>query len=66
MARLRTWHVIPLAVLAVAAGLPAAAAAAAKTYTITAATPGAYHYLCPVPGHAQKGMTGPFTVSNTR
>ena len=50
MARLRTWHVIPLAVLAVAAGLPAAAAAAAKTYTITAATPGAYHYLCPVPG----------------
>ena len=42
MARLRTWHVIPLAVLAVTAGLSAAAAApaaaaaaAAKTYTIT-------------------------------
>jgi probable HAF family extracellular repeat protein len=39
MARLRTWHVIPLAVLAVGAGLPAAAAApaaaATATYTIT-------------------------------
>ena len=39
MARLRTWHVIPLAVLAVGAGLPAAtaapAAAATTTYTIT-------------------------------
>jgi probable HAF family extracellular repeat protein len=40
MARLRTWHVIPLAVLAAALGLPAAAAAPAAaatttTYTIT-------------------------------
>ena len=38
MARLRIWHLVPLAVLAVTAGLPAAAApaaAAAKTYTIT-------------------------------
>jgi len=38
MARLRTWHLVPLAVLAVTAGLPAAAAApaaAATTYTIT-------------------------------
>jgi probable HAF family extracellular repeat protein len=38
MARLRTWHVIPLAVLAAVVGLPAAAApaaAAATTYTIT-------------------------------
>jgi len=24
-----------------------------------------YQYLCPVPGHAQEGMTGTFTVSNT-
>jgi rusticyanin len=32
------------------------------TLTFTAATPGTYHYLCPVPGHARKGMTGTFTV----
>jgi uncharacterized cupredoxin-like copper-binding protein len=30
--------------------------------TFTAATPGSYHCLCPVPGHAQEGMTGTFTV----
>jgi nitrite reductase (NO-forming) len=47
-------------------GNPATAGMHAGTLTFTAATPGAYHYLCPVPGHAQKGMTGPFTVSNTR
>jgi len=39
MARLRTWHLVPLALLAVTAGLPAAAAAsaaaAATTYAIT-------------------------------
>jgi rusticyanin len=32
------------------------------TLTFTATTPGTYHYLCPVPGHAQKGMTGTLTV----
>jgi plastocyanin len=32
------------------------------TFTFPA-TPGTYPYLCPVPGHAQKGMTGTFTVS---
>jgi len=32
------------------------------TLTFTATTPGSYAYLCPVPGHAQKGMTGTFTV----
>jgi len=37
----------------------------AGTLTFTAATPGTYHYLCPVPGHAQKGMTGTFTVSTS-
>jgi len=26
-------------------------------------TPGSYRYLCPVPGHVQKGMTGIFTVT---
>jgi nitrite reductase (NO-forming) len=33
------------------------------TLTFTAGTPGTYRYLCPVPGHAQKGMTGTFIVS---
>ena len=28
----------------------------------TATTPGSYRYLCPVPGHAQKGMAGVFIV----
>jgi len=45
-------------------GNPTAAGMHAGTLTFTAATPGTYHYLCPVPGHAQKGMTGLFTVSN--
>ena len=30
--------------------------------TFTAARAGTYHYLCPVPGHAQRGMTGAFVV----
>ncbi len=34
----------------------------AGTLTFTAAAPGTYQYLCPVPGHAQEGMTGTFTV----
>ncbi len=33
------------------------------TLHFTASTPGTYHYLCPVPGHAQEGMVGTFTVS---
>jgi hypothetical protein len=32
------------------------------TLAFTATTPGTYRYLCPVPGHAQKGMTGTFTI----
>jgi rusticyanin len=46
-------------------GNPTSAGMHTGTFTFTAATPGTYHYLCPVPGHAQKGMTGLFTVSNT-
>lgn len=34
------------------------------TLTFTASTPGAYQYLCPVPGHAQEGMAGTFIVSS--
>jgi rusticyanin len=43
-------------------GNPTSAGLHEGTLTFTAATPGTYHYLCPVPGHAQKGMTGTFTV----
>jgi rusticyanin len=44
---------------------PTAAGMHTGTLTFTASTPGAYHYLCPVPGHAQKGMTGQFTVGSS-
>ena len=43
-------------------GNPTSAGLHEGTLTFTAATPGTYHYLCPVPGHAQKGMRGIFTV----
>ena len=43
-------------------GEPTAAGMHASTLTFTAAAPGTYQYLCPVPGHAQEGMTGTFTV----
>jgi rusticyanin len=46
-------------------GNPTPAGMHAGTLTFTAATPGTYHYLCPVPGHAQKGMAGVFTVSGS-
>jgi rusticyanin len=45
-------------------GNPTTAGMHAGTLTFTAATPGSYQYLCPVPGHARKGMAGTFTVSN--
>ena len=43
-------------------GDPTSAGMHTATITFTAATSGSYRYLCPVPGHAQKGMTGTFTV----
>ena len=43
-------------------GNPTTAGMHEGTLTFTAATPGTYHYLCPVPGHAQKGMTGILTI----
>jgi rusticyanin len=46
-------------------GNPTTAGMHTATLTFTATQPGTYHYLCPVPGHAQKGMTGTFTVSNS-
>ena len=45
-------------------GDPTTAGMHTATLTFTATTPGTYRYLCPVPGHAQKGMTGTFTVSS--
>jgi rusticyanin len=32
------------------------------TLSFTAATAGTYQYICPVPGHAEKGMAGGFVV----
>jgi rusticyanin len=46
-------------------GSPTSAGMHAATLSFTASTPGTYRYLCPVPGHAQEGMTGTFIVSGT-
>jgi rusticyanin len=43
-------------------GDPTAAGMHAGTVTFSATAPGTYHYLCPVPGHAQRGMIGTFIV----
>ena len=43
-------------------GNPTSAGMHAGTLNFAASTPGTYHYLCPVPGHAQKGMAGTFIV----
>ena len=43
-------------------GNPTSAGMHAGTITFIASTAGTYHYLCPVPGHAQKGMAGTFQV----
>jgi rusticyanin len=45
-------------------GNPTSAGMHAGTLSFTATTPGTYRYLCPVPGHAQKGMIGTFIVSS--
>jgi uncharacterized cupredoxin-like copper-binding protein len=44
-------------------GDPTSAGMHAATLSFTATTTGTYRHLCPVPGHAQEGMTGTFTVS---
>lgn len=46
-------------------GNPTSAGMHAATLSFTASTPGTYRYLCPVPGHAQEGMTGTFIVNST-
>lgn len=34
----------------------------AASVTFHAPSPGTYHIICPVPGHAQRGMWAPFVV----
>jgi len=45
-----------------AIGDPTAAGDGANTITFTASGAGSYQYICPMPGHAQMGMHGSFTV----
>jgi rusticyanin len=45
-------------------GDPTSAGLHTGTLSFTAATPGIYQYLCPVPGHAQMGMVGTFVVAD--
>src|SRR5215470_4054152 len=47
-------------------GNPTAAGMHTGTFSFTAGAPGTYRYLCPVPGHAQKGMIGTFVVTPAR
>jgi rusticyanin len=44
-------------------GNPTAAGMHAATLTFTARASGHYRYLCPVPGHTQKGMAGSLIVT---
>ncbi len=44
-------------------GNPTSTGMHTATLSFTASTAGTYTYLCPVPGHAQKGMAGTFTVT---
>jgi rusticyanin len=43
-------------------GDPTASGQGASTITFQAGRPGAYQYICPMPGHAQMGMHGAFIV----
>ena len=43
-------------------GDPTAAGDGANTISFTAGDTGSYQYICPMPGHAQMGMHGSFTV----
>jgi rusticyanin len=43
-------------------GDPTAAGDGASTISFTASSAGSYDYVCPMPGHAQMGMHGSFTV----
>jgi len=45
-------------------GNPTSAGMHEGSMTFTASIPGTYQYICPVPGHAQKGMVGSFVVES--
>lgn len=45
---------------------PTTAGMHTATMTFTASIAGTYHYLCPVPGHAQQGMTGQLIIASPR
>jgi plastocyanin len=45
-------------------GNPTSAGMHAATLTFTATDPGIYRYLCAVPGHAAKGLTGTLFVTS--
>jgi rusticyanin len=44
-------------------GDPTGAGAGSRTITFTATTVGTFHYICPMPGHAQMGMNGVVIVT---
>ncbi|MFE3757593.1 sulfocyanin-like copper-binding protein [Nocardia tengchongensis] len=48
-----------------ALGTPTAAGLHTQILTFTADRVGLYRYLCPIPGHAQRGMAGTFIVGST-
>jgi rusticyanin len=43
-------------------GDPTPAGHSARDMSFTAGSPGTFYYLCPMPGHAEMGMTGRFIV----
>jgi rusticyanin len=43
-------------------GDPTSAGQGAEDFSFVATTPGTYHYVCPMPGHAEMGMAGLFLV----
>jgi rusticyanin len=47
-----------------ALGTPTRAGMHEGTLTFTARAAGTYQYLCPVPGHAQKGMAGSLVINS--
>lgn len=49
--------------LAMPLGEPSSQGWPAETVSFVASTPGTYSYICPVPGHAQKGMHGRLIVA---
>ena len=62
MAMMDAWPAFPGAEGPVL-GDPTVAGLHSATFTFVASRPGAYSYLCLIPGHAQQGMFGRFVVA---